>query len=84
MIPGATVEIRDGAEGVDDDSIALLLDEAAAWHRVAQLAVSSVEHDAARNAYRMREILARYIAARSTLGFHEARARAIILSRSLD
>ena len=84
MIPGATVDIINGAEVLDDESIRLLLMETAGWHRVAKLSLENGDHNATRHAYGMRETLSRYIAARSTLGFHEARARAMFLSRSLD
>lgn len=70
---------------LDDEEIRALLIEAAHWHRRAQRATIAGDHDAVRYAYRMRETLARYVAARSTdLGFHEARARTIILARVLD
>jgi len=69
---------------LDDDQIRALLIEAAHWHRRAQQATIAGDHNAVRYAYRMRETLARYVAARSTdLGFHEARARSIILARAL-
>ena len=84
MTTGTAVDIVDDVLVLDDDSIRLLLTEAAGWHRTAQLSMSAGDHNAARYAYRMRETLARYIAARSHLGFHEARARAIVISRRLD
>jgi len=84
MIPGALVDIVNGAEVLDDDSIRLLIVEAAGWHRVAQLALEREDHRSARHAYGMRETLSRYIAARSGFGFDEVRARAIVRSRRLD
>ena len=84
MIPGAEVLILDGVERLDPDSVRLLIAEAADWHHVAQLSVRCEDRRSARDAYRMRETLARYVAARSDLSFHEVRARAIIVARSLD
>ncbi len=84
MIPGAEVAIVDGAEVLDTDSVRLLITEAAGWHHVAQLSVKSHDRPSARHAYRMRETLSRYVAARSHFSFHEVRARAIIAARFLD
>jgi hypothetical protein len=65
----------------DRYSIRLLIAETAVWHHRAQLSLQREDHPAARHAYEMRETLARYIAARSDLNYHEARARAIIAAR---
>lgn len=83
MIPTATVPLNSSTV-LDDDDLNALLTEAAEWHRIAQASISSGDHNAARYAYRMRELLARHIATRSTLGFHEARAHAIVRARRLD
>lgn len=83
MIPTATVDLTPST-ALDTDELASLLTEAAGWHRIAQASIASGDHDAARYAYRMRELLARHIATRSTLGFHEARSRAIVRARSLQ
>lgn len=69
---------------LDVDEIRLLLNETADWHRAAQDATRAADHNAARHAHRMRETLARYVAARSDLNHNEARARAIILARVID